>query len=304
LVETGYRPANVPLIFSIDPGGVRVSIVDTDGIEGSSKLMGDFPQGKIISLFKLKDKDGTPINRGYRRRIGPASYDEDPNNTGSYIFSFSIHKIINAEYIFQTYEGLRALWYDDNNQIIDKGEAENALPAEVWIYNYLNKKTVENSKSDFIKNYTAGFSVGSTVTAGSVVLDSSLYKPVLEPRFSTNIYLDREQDAMNLLNDLAAVFRGMVYWNSGFVFISNDQFREPVMVFNNSSVKDGVFTYTGSSKSTRFTSVLVRYNDAHDSYKPKVEYVEDASSVRKYGYLEKKIIALGTTSQSQAYQLG
>ena len=93
---------------------------------------------------------------------------------------------------------------------------------------------------------------------------------------------------MNCLNDLAAVFRGMVYWNSGFVFISNDQFRESVMLFNNSSVRDGVFTYTGSSKSTRFTSVLVRYNDAYDSYKPKVEYVEDAASIRKYGYLEKK----------------
>ena len=112
----------------------------------------------------------------------------------------------------------------------------------------------KNSGSDVVRDYTSGFSLGSTVRTGSVVVEHNLYKPVLESRFSTNIYLDREQDAMNCLNDLAAVFRGMVYWNNGFVFISNDQFREPVMLFNNSSVRDGVFTYTGSSKSTRFLS--------------------------------------------------
>jgi hypothetical protein len=295
LVETGYRPANIPLSFSIDPNGVVVSVPDTLTEGGESKLRSLFPEGKIISLYKLKDKDGVAINRGYRRRIGAGAYD-----TVSKVYSFPIHKIIHSEYIFETYEGLRGLWYDDNNRL----SHDDRLTALAWIYQYLRKEISENSASEVVKDYTDGFSLGSTVRTGSVVTELDLHKPVLEPRFSTNVYLDREQDAMNCLNDLAAVFRGMVYWNSGFVFISNDQFRESVMLFNNSSVRDGVFTYTGSSKSTRFTSVLVRYNDAYDSYKPKVEYVEDAASIRKYGYLEKKIVALGTTSRSQAYRLG
>jgi len=295
LVETGWRPSNTPLSFSIDPGGAVVFITDTNGLLGEPKLRSLFPEGKIISLYKLKDKDDVAINRGYRRRVGAATYD-----TENKIFSFSIHKIINPEYIFETYKGLRDVWYDDNNRL----GPDSKSTALAWIYQYLQKEAAKNSGSDVLRDYTAGFSLGSTVRTGVVVVESNIYKPVLEPRFSTNIYLDREQDAMNCLNDLAAVFRGMVYWNSGFVFISNDQFREPVMLFNNSSVKDGVFTYTGSSKSTRFTSVLVRYNDAYDNYKPKVEYVEDAASIRKYGYLEKKIVALGTTSRSQAYRLG
>ena len=295
LVETGYRPANIPLSFSIDPNGAMVFVPDTLADGGDSKLRSLFPEGKIISLYKLKDKDGVAINRGYRRRIGAGTYD-----TVNKVYSFPIHKIIHPEYIFETYEGLRGLWYDDNNRL----SHDDRLTASAWIYQYLRKEVAKNSGSDVVKDYTAGFSLGSTVITGSVVTELDLHKPVLEPRFSTNIYLDREQDAMNCLNDLAAVFRGMVYWNSGFVFISNDQFRESVMLFNNSSVRDGVFTYTGSSKSTRFTSVLVRYNDAYDSYKPKVEYVEDAASIRKYGYLEKKIVALGTTSRSQAYRLG
>jgi len=293
LVETGWRPANIPLSFSIDPNGAVVSITDTTKPE--SVLRSLFPEGKIISLYKLKDKDGVATNRGYRRRVGAGTYD-----TAKKIFSFSIHKIINPEYIFETYKGLRGLWYDDNNRL----SSDDRLTARAWVYQYLRKEAAKNSASDVVNDYTAGFSLGSTVRTGVAVEESNIYKPVLEPRFSTNVYLDREQDAMNCLNDLAAVFRGMVYWNSGFVFISNDQFREPVMLFNNSSVRDGVFTYTGSAKSTRFTSVLVRYNDAYDNYKPKVEYVEDAASIRQYGHLEKKIVALGTTSRSQAYRLG
>ena len=137
-----------------------------------------------------------------------------------------------------------------------------------------------------------------------MVLESSIRRPVLESRFATNIYLDREQEAYNCLNDLAAVFRGMIYWNNGFVFISNDQARDAVMVFTNANVSAGTFTYSGSSKTTRFTSVLIRYNDEHDNFKPKVEYIEDPASIRKYGFLEKKLVGLGTTSRSQAYRLG
>jgi len=295
LVETGYRPSNTPLSFSIDAGGSLVSITDTGGILKSAGMKARFPEGAIVSLYKLKDKDGVAIDQGYHRRLGNSSYDESTK-----IFSFSIHKIINPEYVFETYEGLRGLWYEEVNELA----GDDKLTAEQWIFRYLNREIANNSNSDIVQDYTGGFSIGPTSRTGIVTQEIAGHPPVLEPRFSTNIYLDRQQDAMNLLNDLAAVFRGMVYWNSGFVFISNDQFREPVMLFNNSNVRDGVFTYTGSSKSTRFTSVLIRYNDASDSYKPKVEYVEDASSIRKYGYLEKKIVGLGTTSRSQAYRLG
>ena len=144
------------------------------------------------------------------------------------------------------------------------------------------------------------------ITQGQVAIDqiNKTTRPLLEPRFTTNVYLDREQEAYNALNDLAAVFRGMLYWNNGFVFVSNDQTREAVLLFNNTNVKEGVFNYSGTAKTTRFTSVLVRYNDEHDNFKPKVEYVEDAAGIRKFGHLEKKLIALGCTSRSQAHRLG
>ena len=300
LVETGYRPPNVPLLFTVDVNSATVFINDQgsgpgNAARGEEKIKGMFPEGEVVAFYKLKDESGTALNKGFRRRIGTSFYNKENN-----MFSFNIHKIINSEYIFMTYVGLEQLYIDFN---YNKEEKKKITP-NAWIVNYLTEKSAKGIENDMVKEYMSGYNLGSSVSTGKVVVEKSLYKPVLEPRFSTNIYLDKEQDAFNCLNDLAAIFRGMVYWNNGFVFISNDQSREAIMVFTNSNVQEGVFTYTGSAKSTRFSSVLVRYNDAQDSYKPKVEYIEDAASVRKYGYLEKKIIALGTTSRSQAYRLG
>jgi hypothetical protein len=300
LVETGYRPPNIPLLFTVDVNSATVFINDQgsgpgNAARGEEKIKGMFPEGEVVAFYKLKDESGTALNEGFRRRIGTSFYNKENN-----MFSFNIHKIINSEYIFMTYVGLEQLYIDFNYN----KEAKKKITANAWIVNYLTEKSAKGIENDMVREYMSGYNLGSSVSTGKVVVEKSLYKPVLEPRFSTNIYLDKEQDAFNCLNDLAAIFRGMVYWNNGFVFISNDQSREAIMVFTNSNVQDGVFTYTGSAKSTRFSSVLVRYNDAQDSYKPKVEYIEDASSVRKYGYLEKKIIALGTTSRSQAYRLG
>jgi hypothetical protein len=300
LVETGYRPPNVPLLFTVDVNSATVFINDQgsgpgNAARGEEKIKGMFPEGEVVAFYKLKDESGTALNKGFRRRIGTSFYNKENN-----MFSFNIHKIINSEYIFMTYVGLEQLYIDFNYN----KEEKKKITANAWIVNYLTEKSAKGIENDMVREYLSGYNLGSSVSTGKVVVEKDLYKPVLEPRFSTNIYLDKEQDAFNCLNDLAAIFRGMVYWNNGFVFISNDQSREAIMVFTNSNVQEGVFTYTGSAKSTRFSSVLVRYNDAQDSYKPKVEYIEDASSVRKYGYLEKKIIALGTTSRSQAYRLG
>jgi predicted phage tail protein len=76
------------------------------------------------------------------------------------------------------------------------------------------------------------------------------------------------------------------------------------MNFTNSNVKDGSFVYAGSPKTSRFTTALVRYVDKYENFKPKVEYVEDAAGIIKYGLIEKELIAFGCTSRGQARRLG
>ena len=309
LVETGYEPQERPLDFTLDNNGAVITIQDDpEKPRGFKELKAMFPMGGTISLYKLKNSAGTRINEGFRRRIGARSY-----NGSTLVFKFNIHKVINPGHVFELYS------YPSNGSKTDpktdlryqydvavERAGENPLSESAWLVEHLVEQSqlALGNRDTFSKEYGLGWTLGNGITQGKVVLESSMRRPVLEARFSTNIYLDREQDAYNCLNDLAAVFRGMVYWHNGFVFISNDQARDAVMVFTNANVQEGVFTYSGSSKTTRFTSVLIRYNDEQDSFKPKVEYIEDPASIRKYGFLEKKLVGLGVTSRSQAYRLG
>ena len=75
------------------------------------------------------------------------------------------------------------------------------------------------------------------------------------------------------------------------------------MLFSNANVQDGTFNYSGSASTSRNTSVIVRYNDAQDQFKPKAEYAEDPVAIREFGYLEKEVIALGCTSKAQAHRI-
>jgi len=314
LVETGYEPQDHPLDFTIDEESAVITIQDDpENPRGFEELKAMFPTGDTVSLYKLKNKSGKSINQGFRRRIGARSYNEF-----NFVFKFNIHKIINPGHVFEAYRfpfngsgtdtktDLRYQYNRENAVAKDKVVTMDVLSGKEWLIQRLltQGQLPLGDRDNFSKDYGQGFTLGNGVAQGKVVVESSVRRPVLEARFATNIYLDKEQDAYNCLNDLAAVFRGMTYWNNGFVFIANDQAREAVMVFTNANVQEGAFTYSGSSKTTRFTSVLIRYNDEHDNFKPKVEYIEDSASIRKYGHLEKKLVGLGTTSRSQAYRLG
>lgn len=294
LVETGYQAAETPLDFKLTASGAVVYISDSVNRLGSTQLRSMFPPGGVVALYKLKKADGTEIRQGYRRRIGTTRFLSDPHNR----LEVSIHDVFNVVGIFRDFPSLVSAYNEYRKT------APTITPNE-WLLLHLNQQQEKAPKERdaFSKEFSQGFGLPNDITEGKIVVEKQ-GKPVLEPRFTANIYFDKEQEAFNLLNDLAAIFRGMVYWNNGYIFASSDQYKEAIMVFNNTSVKDGVFTYSGSSKTTRFTSALVRYNDQFDSYKPKVEYVEDAPALRKYGYLEKKVVALGVTSRTQAQRLG
>ena len=125
-----------------------------------------------------------------------------------------------------------------------------------------------------------------------------------EPRFACNVYLQTRADALQVLQDLASVFRGMAYWAAGSVMASADMPSDPVYTYNQGNVIDGAFTYAGSAKSTRFTVALVSWNDPADFYQKKVEYVSDQKGLARYGVQQTELTAFGCTSQGQAQRLG
>lgn len=125
-----------------------------------------------------------------------------------------------------------------------------------------------------------------------------------EPRYTCNIYLQSREEAYKVINDMASIFRGMPYWSSGSITLGYDAPADPVYQFTNSSVIDGTFTYQGSAIKARHTVALVTWNDPDEFYKQKVEYVEDADGIARYGIVQTEVLAVGCTSRGQANRVG
>ena len=131
-----------------------------------------------------------------------------------------------------------------------------------------------------------------------------------EPRFAINTVIGSQAEAYNVLQDMASVFRGMLFWKADNVQIAADHGElggenvAAIHVFSNSNVVGGGFVYSGSSLKTRNTRVRVRYNDPDNFYKPNFIIIEDQALISKYGIQEKSIVAFGCTSKYQAQRMG
>ncbi|MCF5964030.1 phage tail protein, partial [Xanthomonas perforans] len=125
-----------------------------------------------------------------------------------------------------------------------------------------------------------------------------------EPRFTCNVYLQTRQDAYKMLQDMAAVFRGITYYAAGQVLASADMPQDPVYAFNQTNVIDGRFTYSGSARKVRHTVALVSWNDPDDFGRAKVETVEYRPGIARYGIQQVEVAAMGCTSRAQAQRIG
>lgn len=125
-----------------------------------------------------------------------------------------------------------------------------------------------------------------------------------EPRYTCNLYLQNRQEAYTVLNSMASIFKGMPYWSSGSITLGYDAPSDPVYQFTNANTVDGMFNYVGSSLKARHTVALVTWNDPEDFYRQKVEYVENAEGISRFGIIQTEVIAVGCTSRGQANRVG
>ncbi|EEG33164.1 putative phage tail protein [Neisseria flavescens] len=125
-----------------------------------------------------------------------------------------------------------------------------------------------------------------------------------EPRFVCNAYITSRRQAGEFLLDLASVFRGLPVWDGNRFSLVMDADSDPVAMYNNSNVKDGLFAYSGVPLKSITTAVVVQYVDKFDGYRTKTEYVEDQQAVKRYGLNVKQITAFGCDSRGQAARYG
>ena len=135
-------------------------------------------------------------------------------------------------------------------------------------------------------------------TAGFCCIEKTY--PLVEPRFSLNVYYNRQESALQTVKELVAQFRTVLNYIGGKVSFSTEKKGDPLLMFTDANVSKDGFAYAGSGKSTRVTAAKIRYLDKFDGFKPKVEYYEDPGGIDKFGYVESEVLALGCTSKGQA----
>jgi hypothetical protein len=79
----------------------------------------------------------------------------------------------------------------------------------------------------------------------------------LEPRFTCNAYIQTAREAYQLVKELCSVFRGMDYWASGAVTVTQDAPADPFILYTPANVVGGAFEYEGSARAARHTVAIV-----------------------------------------------
>ncbi|WP_293649706.1 DUF1983 domain-containing protein [uncultured Pantoea sp.] len=132
-----------------------------------------------------------------------------------------------------------------------------------------------------------------------------------EPRFTCNVFIQSQQDAYNVLKDIAAIFRGITFWGNSQIFVNADVPQTDAsgkidvgFVYHSANVIDGLFTYAGGSYKNRYSSCQVSWSDPVNHYSDTVEGVYDSDLVQRYDVREMSLTAIGCTSQSEAHRRG
>lgn len=127
-----------------------------------------------------------------------------------------------------------------------------------------------------------------------------------EPRYLCDLNLQGKAEAWTLLRDLSAIYRGMVYWAQGSLFMQADMPRAQDIdyVFTRSNVIDGDFIYGGAGRDTHYSRALVSYDNPANNYDTDVVPVTDNALQRRYRDRPVEISAIGCTRASEAQRRG
>nr|WP_313133417.1 DUF1983 domain-containing protein [Pseudomonas juntendi] len=127
-----------------------------------------------------------------------------------------------------------------------------------------------------------------------------------EARFLCDMNLQGRAEAWTLLRDLSAIYRGMVYWAHGSLYMQADMPRAQDIdyVFTRANVIDGEFVYGGAERNTHYSRALVSYDNPANNYDTDVIPVTDNALQRRYRDRPVEISAIGCTRASEAQRRG
>lgn len=126
-----------------------------------------------------------------------------------------------------------------------------------------------------------------------------------EPRFTCNLYLQKQAEAWAVIQDLAAIFHGLAFWDGSQITVNADLPQDPVYNYTLSQIlDDGAVKYTGSKLRERHSQAMVSFDDPVRGYDTDKEPVFDEDAIAEYGVREISVEAVGCTSRGQAQRAG
>lgn len=132
--------------------------------------------------------------------------------------------------------------------------------------------------------------------------------PVKERRFITDIVISDQEKTMDVLNRICGSFRSLLVYAGGKISLAVDMPDElPVMLFNETNIKQGSFQISGIKESDIYTGIDVSYIDPTNHFKRETVRIDTADSNDGNAVTEieniASIDAAGVTRRSQAVRL-
>jgi hypothetical protein len=288
-------------VQDLNYNSISFTVASTETLE---KLQERYPFGSIVYLYDLKNKLDEDIKYNYKKIICSVSKPTSTTVVLKLCNDFGPKKILEQDLkgILFT-ELIKYLIFNPTENVEDK--------IKIFILKFFlgitglnlsfKSQDVDVSVSHMSRKI---FDASLNVNKGSCVAKQVGYDEYLEPRFSCNVLINNENEGLKTLTDLASIFRGIFYFKNGLLNLTSDVKQNPVYIFTNSNVKDGLFTYASGDLNNSFSIAKVPYLDKNDNFKDKIVYVEDSDLIRKFGVVEKEILSFGITSKSEAQRIG
>ncbi|KAF6686975.1 host specificity protein J, partial [Pseudomonas sp. EKM23D] len=129
----------------------------------------------------------------------------------------------------------------------------------------------------------------------------------IEPRFTCNLYLQKQAEAYAVLQDLASIFHGLAYWDGSQIVVNADMPGDPVYTYNQTQIlNNGAIKYEGTRARDRHTLYMVAWDNPDQGFETDKEPVFDDEAMVELGGIvrETSVSAIACTSQGQAQRAG
>lgn len=127
--------------------------------------------------------------------------------------------------------------------------------------------------------------------------------PIKERRFVFDAIISTRKQVMDVINQITASFRGMLFYSAGKLSLNVDMPDElPMAIFNETNIVEGSLVISGTKESDIITGVEVSFIDPLNHYKREVVRVNDDNALREVNHIEnvKNIDLMGCTRRSEA----